>query len=896
MNGGVLTPTTESVTLVFSDIEGSTTLLIRLGDRYAEALAVQRELMREAIREGGGRELGTEGDSFYIAFTSAIDAVSSCVAAQRALHAYRWPEGARVNVRMGLHTGRPSPFEDVYVGIDVHRAARIAAAAHGAQVVLSDATRAIIAPDLPDGIALRDLGWHRLKDIEEPEHIFQLIISGLEDQFPPLKTLGAPTSLPHSTTRLVGRERIFKEIQALTLEPTVRLVSLTGAGGIGKTRLALAAAEELGRDFRHGVFFVSLATASDTEMMWRSIADAIGTGDEGLPASAVVEFLTGRHALLILDNLEQISGAGEVASTLLQATSELVILTTSRRPLRVSGEHEFPVPPLDIPESDDPRMAESAGAVQLFAQHAGMVKPGFAITNDNIADVATICRRLDGLPLAIELVAARCKLLSPKALLARLDHSLDLATGGDDRPSRQRTLRNAIAWSYDLLSPTLQLTFRCMGVFVGGCDLDALANVVGAIDSSGTTPDVLTLVELLLDANLINVLEGGEGEPRASMLEMIREFAVERVEVSHERDLLGRRHAEHYASLAEEMSIQLRGSERLLALDRLEIEHDNARAALGWSLGSESHDSSLDPGRTEIGLRLVLALAPFWYQHGYAGEGRSWLEQALALATDESGALLAQVAHWFGVLLQQQGENGAALKLFDRSLAIWRELDDPDQIMRELNSLAITHRGLGDLDTARTLINEAVHIARSTGNHFRLSAALTTTGHVETSAGNILTSMAALQEALRLDLANGDMQGAAINRQSLALTKLHAGDADEAARLMAETVDYVVASGEVEFLACTFEMFANVAACRADPLQAALFCGVAERIRGDAGMPISQFDRETMEKFVGPARATVDPGSWEAQVAKGHAHTRQDIAALLSASDPTVEAGGPEHP
>jgi predicted ATPase/class 3 adenylate cyclase len=870
-----------TVTLLFSDIEGSTALLIQLGDRYAEVLSAQRALIRRAMQDGDGREMGTEGDSFYIAFASATSAVGSCVAAQRSLHSYDWPDGTRVRVRMGLHTGHPTRFDDAYVGIDVHRAARIAAAAHGGQIVLSDATRQSVEADLPSDVALRDLGWHRLKDIEEPEQIFQLVIADVEDQFAALKTLGAPTSLPLTPTPLVGRDLELHQLQSLIRESTTRLVTLTGTGGVGKTRLALAGAAALGTAFRHGVYFVSLATVSDVDGMWGALADALAISCDGPPDGDVQNYLSTRHALVILDNLEHLPGARSVVSVLLESSQELVVLSTSRRPLRLRGEHEVPVAPLDCPEGAGVEAARASGAVQLFAAHAAMVSPGFEISEENAADLSTICRRLDGLPLAIELVASRVKLLTPKALLARLQTSLDVAAGDAERPSRHQTMRATISWSYDLLDSEAQRTFCLIGVFEGGCDVAALGRITSASFPTETTVDPLQQVEVLLDASLISVAGGVDGEPRATMLETIRGFALERLEHAGDLDLVRRAHAEYFADFSERMSQQFKGPAGLKSLEHLEIEHDNARAALRWSLDVGSGAQATN-ARTEIGLRLVLALSPFWYQHSHATEGRTWLVRAVDLASDEAGAPLAHVAHWFAVLLQQQGENDAALHYFERSLAIWKELGDQSRVSAELNSLGITRRALGQYDIARSLLEEAIAIARETDNALRLSTALTSLGHVETSAGNISKSLEALEEALALDVAHGDEQGATINRQSLALTNLYADRAQEASRLMASTVEYVIASQDMEFLANTIEMFAVVAAALGDPLRAALLCGAAEGVRRDAEMPISRSDLEVVETFIGPARDSVDQHAWEEQIAAGRALTQQQAADLIA--------------
>jgi class 3 adenylate cyclase len=427
-----------TVTMLFSDIEGSTALLSRLGDRYAEALSAQRAVLRGAIGASHGHELGTEGDSFFVVFESAGDAVRCCVAAQLALAGHDWPDGAVVRVRMGLHSGEPIRHEDGYIGMDVHRAARIAATAHGGQVVLSDATRVLAEPQLPAGVSVHDLGWHRLKDIEAPERLYQLAAARLEQRFPPLRSLGAQTSLPLPMTPLVGRDGDVERLAVTLRQPAVRLVTLTGTGGVGKTRLALAAAASLGEAFQHGVYFIPLAAVRDAEVMWKALADGLDVSGAGAAADMVAAHLSNRQALLVLDNLEQLDGAAGIVATLLLAAPGLVILATSRRPLHLQGEYEQPVLPLEVPREVGVEDVAACGAARLFAQQAAMVRPGFALTEDNAADVAAICRRLDGLPLAIELAASRVKILAPGALLARLGQSLslDARTSGARRASR----------------------------------------------------------------------------------------------------------------------------------------------------------------------------------------------------------------------------------------------------------------------------------------------------------------------------------------------------------------------------------------------------------------------------------------------------------------------------
>ena len=873
--------------MLFSDIEGSTALLDCLGDRYGEALSAQRALVRNAIGSCRGRELGTEGDSFFVVFESARDAVSCCVEAQRALAGHDWPDEVAVRVRMGLHSGEPTRHEDGYVGLDVHRAARIAAAAHGGQVVLSDATWHLAQSQLPAGVSVRDLGWHRLKDIEALERIYQLMVPGLQELFPPLKSLGAQSRLPAPLTPLIGRDRDLELVRAALTRPEVRVVTLTGAGGVGKTRLALAVAASLDRAFPHGVFFVPLAAVRDGEVMWKAIAESLDVGADG--PDAVMEYLSDRRALLVLDNLEQLHGAAEVVAGLLGAAPDVVVLATSRRLLHLAGEHELAVPPLRIPAETGVEEVAASGAVRLFVQQAELVRPGFAVTEGNAADIAAICRHLDGLPLAIELAASRLRLLSPHALLARLGRTLDLAAADTGQPSRQQTLRTTIAWSYDLLEPELAAAFRRAGVFAGGCDLDALAAVAAAGPGEADGADPLELAAGLLDVSLVTVAEGADGEPRVSLFETIRDYALERLQEAGDLDDARRRHAQHYAGVAERADEQLRSSglEHLAALDRLEAEHDNLRAALAWSLQTPAAGPTpADGERAAVGLRLAQALAYFWYRHGHAVEGRRWLERAVDLAALEGGAPVAQLGHWLGVFLQQQGEPAAAVRVLERSLATWRELGDRDQQARELNSLGITHHHLEDFDTARSLLEESAAIGRETGSHYRLAAALTNLGQLESDANNFDRATEVLQEALAIDQEHGDMLGVAIDQQSLAGVSLRAGRPREARDLLASMAGYVASCGDPELLATTLEMCAANAAQFGETLRAARIAGAAEALRQKTGIPIKQ--PEMLEQYLAPARATITPQEWDAALAAGRALSQQQAAALLEPPLPQV--------
>ena len=865
--------------MLFSDIEGSTVLLSRLGPRYAEALSAQRTVLRSAISDWRGHELGTEGDSFFVVFESAADAVACCVAAQRALAGHAWPDGAAVRIRMGLHSGEPARHEDGYIGMDVHRAARIAAAAHGGQVIMSDVTWQLVHSALPAelsaGLSARDLGFHRLKDIDVPEHIYQLTGPGLPAHFPPLKSLGASTNLPVPVTPLVGRDGDLKRLRALVSQPGMRLVTLTGPGGVGKTRLAIDTAAAVGGNFPQGIYFSALATVRDADVMWKTIAGDLSVdGDE--PA-AVMAHLRDGQTLLVLDNLEQVHGGAEVVGALLAAAPRLVVLATARGPLHLQGEHELPVPPLEIPHEPATAAVAASAAVRLFVQQGSMVRPGFVVTGENAADIAAICRRLDGLPLAIELAASRVRLLSPRALLARLDHSMALAAGDTGRPSRQQTLRATIAWSYDLLPPEAATALRRAGVFAGGCDLDALAAV--ALAENGQA-DPLELVSELMDVSLITVTEGADGEPRVGLLETVREFALERLAEAGEADSARCRHAEHYATVAEQAHQQLYGPAQLAALDRLEAEHDNLRAALAWSLEPQATGAA-DARRVAIGLRLVESLAGFWHQHGHATEGRRWLQRAIELVNDDSGAPVAAVAHGLGILLTQQNEFAAAVTLFERSLAIYRDAGDRDQEAKELNSLGITHGYSGDLDTARDLLEESVALAREIGSEPRAAAALTNLGLVEGLAGNLDRAAEVLREAITLDEKHGDQLGLALDRQALIVVSLRAGRTQEARELLSALLDYVASAGNSDILATTLELAACTLAELGEPLRAPRLAGAGAAVRQLAGMPIAAQDAELLEGFLAPARATMTGAEWDAEYGAGRTLSQEQAATLL---------------
>jgi predicted ATPase/class 3 adenylate cyclase len=860
---------TGTLTLLFSDIEGSTRLLSQLGVQYGEALSVQRAIMREEVRRRAGREMGTEGDSFFVVFSSAPDAVEAALAAQRRLASYGWPDDAPVRVRMGLHTGEPTRLEDDYVGMDVHRAARIASAAHGGQIVVSAATAHLIL-DRSRGVQLRDLGWHRLKDIPEPEHLLQLAADGLQEEFPPLRTLGTPTNLPPFPTPIIGRDGELAEIAEQFTTAGVRLVTLTGPGGSGKTRLAIAAADLLGSSRADGVYFVPLATATTADVMWSTIAESLGIPGEGRAPPTFFDHIRHRDMLLILDNLEQLPDAARVVSELLAQAPHLAVLATSRRPLHLTGEYQHPVPPLEIPaQSLEAKQAGLWGAVALFVHRAQMVRPTFRLTDDNVADVIAICTRLDGMPLAIELAGARTKLLAPHAIISRLDYSLELGGTELERPTRQRTLRQTIAWSFDLLRPDQQNFFRRLGVFGGSCDLEALAAV------TQTAGDPLDEVADLVDVSLVRILDGRDGEPRVDLLQTVREFARERAESAGEWESTADRHAQHYLALVEELGPRLRTAEYLTARDRIEAELDNFRSALEWSLAVKGGD---DQGDVTIGFRLCQELTWFWYACGYPEEGRRWLERATERVSGEEPEEI-NVLHGLGVILLQQGESETARQLLTRCLNYWRRRGDDSQTAKELNSLAIAYRYAEEHDKARELLDEGISLAERSSDKSRLATLLSNSGVLETDVGATESAIDLFERAVALDRELEDSWAEACDRVNLAAARLRAGQIDQARHELRDVSHDALAVNDIDLTISLIELLAMLRAESGDVHTTARLYGTSETMREQANLPRPPADAAHLSRSLSKVRPTVSEDVWSSYVNEGRLLSREDAIA-----------------
>lgn len=654
---------TGTVTFLFTDIEGSTKLLARLGDGASSVFDRHDRLLEGAVENHGGTVVRTEGDAVFAVFTSAAEAVEAAVDGQRALQVEPWGFDGSVWVRMGLHTGQGALSGADYHGLDAHRAARIAGIAHGGQILVSEATHVLVAGRLPPGVRLRDLGLHRLKDLDGPERLYQVTVEDLRADFPPLHSLEAvPNNLPVQLTSFIGREEEVAMGRSLLGEH--RLVTLTGPGGTGKTRLALQIASEALGDFE-GVFFVPLATIFDPDLVAPTIVATLGispTAED--PVDRLVDHLAGKRWLLILDNYEQVMEAAPLVTRLLASCPELRVLVTSRGPLHVAGERELAVPPLPVPDLRSPPDLDRLrplGSVRLFVERAAAGRPGFTLVQDNAAAVAEIAARLDGLPLAIELAAARTRLLPPRAIADRLSDQLGLLSkGGPDMPERQQTMRAAIDWSYDLLDESARRLFRRAGAFMGGATLEAIERVCDEADAL----DVLTD---LVDHGLVGVdPESG----RFSMLEPIRQYAIERLEASGEAGSVRDRHLQVLLELAEEAGPRLTTFEHGVWLDRLEAERDNLRAALSWAIASRRADEAC---------RLVASLWRFWHMRGPVQEGRERVAEVLALPSQDAGARL-HALEAAGGLAYWRGDMGDAGKWYGEALRLAEDLGDPVQI------------------------------------------------------------------------------------------------------------------------------------------------------------------------------------------------------------------------
>jgi predicted ATPase/class 3 adenylate cyclase len=819
---------TGTVTFLFTDIEGSTRMLRDVGQVvYAGALAQHHALMREAIASAGGVEVGTEGDSFFVAFGGAGAAIAAVVSAQRALQGQAWPPGAEIRVRMGLHTGEGVLSDGDYVGMDVHRAARVASAGHGGQVLLSEATATAVSGTLPAGVELEDLGSHRLKDLGAAR-LFQLRVAGLRVDFSPLATQEAiEVELPAQLTTFIGREREMAEI-TLLLE-TTPLVTLTGPGGTGKSRLAVEAASRLLDRFEDGVFFVALAGLSDPELVPVTILEVLGLRSNSAaisPLDHLLSFLNEKRVLLILDNYEQLVAGGSTVADILTASPALRVIVTSRAPLRVSGEREVAVLPLGVSDGQGDGTSES---VRLFLDRARSIRPDLELSAEDDDAIAQITRRLEGLPLAIELAASRSNVLTPVEILQRLGNRL-LAAPSSDLPSRQRTIADTIAWSYDLLDGPAQRLFERCAVFVNGAGLAEIEEVCLGPDEVGD--DLLDGLSALVDHSLMQRRSTPQGL-RFGMLSVIREFAMQKLEEGGEADVYRGRHAATYRALVERARPLLVSGARPHWLDRMAAEDDNIRAVL---------DRAIARRDAEAALALVGGMWRFWQTRGPLAEARDRVQEALALGGQEYPKVRAQalaaaggIAYWSGALDEMEvpyqeavdiarGQGGAielAAALYELSFAFYAQngYDRADAVLAESMALA-------------EAADDAYSIARA---HFGLFNLAWYQSRTDEALAHSRASVAAFKGVdAPFDLGWSEF--------AVADSLMRKGDRAEARETLDRALPDFVASGDLSALILFLNTYAALAALQESPARAARLAGAAESLEEQTGVKLYASD------------------------------------------------------
>ena len=726
---------------MFTDIVGSTQLLSELGDRYGDALAEHRAIARGVFGRHSGVEVDTQGDAFFVAYERASDALAAAAEVHVEL------EAASVGrVRIGLHTGEPVLTDEGYVGMDVHRAARIAAAGHAGQTLVSAHTRELVAES-----HLLDLGVHRLKDVGDVR-LFQVG----DEQFPPVRAI-ASTNLSAPSHRLIGREQEHVELHDLVVREGARLVTVTGIGGIGKTTLAKAVANTVRERFPDGVWFVDLASVADPGLVESSVSAALGN-----PPS-VDEFLRGRETLLVLDNFEQVLEAAPKLAGWLDACPSLVIVATSRERLRLQAEREYPLAPLG-----------EASAVELFEDRARSVAPGF---RGDPVELRALCERLDGLPLALELAAARIKMLTPAQLLDRLDERLPVLTGGSrDLPQRQQTIEATIAWSYDLLEPGERELFAQLAVFSGGWTLGAAEIVCQAS---------LDRLQALVDKSLVQFEQG-----RFGMLETIREYAQKQLADLAGGALVHRRHAEHFADLVSRAEPALTGSEQERWLEELDVEYENCRAVMQWSL---HHTESID-----FGLRVAAGLSFFWYLRSLQKEGLQWLEPTLAAAADVDSPELLR-ALWGAGFFLTLFDDTRGMSYLERGLEKAEAIGDGSMVARFQMILGLHAFFTNDLSAARYHLEQSIALARSADDQWCLSDALGTLGSIYPLIGHIDEGRRVAGEGLELATRRGDLNCMRMALFGLALAERRAGNVSSARAMANEGLEISRRLGDLFF-------------------------------------------------------------------------------------------------
>lgn len=925
-----------TITFLFTDLEGSTKLWEEFPEKMQLALARHDEILRQAIEAHGGRVIKTTGDGFHAVFERGQTSIAAALQAQRLLTQTRWDEIAphSLRVRMGLHTGEAEARGGDFYGPTLNRAARLMSAAHGGQTLLSTTTAHLVQDQLPSGAALRDLGEHRLKDLIRPEHIFQLGHPDLPAEFPPLRSLDAfPNNLPVQLTSFIGREHELQ--QATQRLASAHLLTLIGPGGTGKTRLSLQLAADVLHQFPDGAWLVELAPITDPSLVMRTVAAVFGLREQmGMPLhELLIDYLRLKELLLIIDNCEHLVDAcAQLIEQLLQTCPKLKIVASSREALGIPGETVFRVPSLTLPSEtglDIHALAQSE-SVQLFAERASAANPKFSLNEQNAASIAQICRRLDGIPLALELAAARLTAFSAEQVASRLDDRFRLLTGGSRTAlPRQQTLRALIDWSYDLLTEPERSLFRRFSVFAGGCTYDAIEKICVQLD-------VLNLLTQLVNKSLVAV-EDENGEPRYRLLETVRQYARDKLVELGEAEQARGAHAEFFARLVETAGSKLGTTEALEWVRRLDAEHDNIRAALEWAIDQD----------LERALKMIPDLTRYWMRRGHEEEGRKFIAAAVDRADKapvpegEAGrrwiSLVGEACNSAAMLAYSQGDNERGIPFAGRAVELARKAEDRRLLAYALGFLGSALVFLGRYDEAETYLQEAVEAAKLSDAGPLGGMPLAMLGQVvaarsqdpaqgiqymnegaalmQKAGDRWMANMAQMGMAFdalrRGDLADarvrfsaliplfeelGDRHRVNMVKSEIAHLDRHEGRLDTAEAAYRETILEWRRLGHRAAIAHQLESFALSAQARTDGLRAARLFGSAEALRQVIGISMTPMEQEEYEAELAKLKASTDPEAFAAAWAEGRSFTMEQAVnyAISSASLPGGRSAIPQ--
>jgi len=864
---------TGTVTFLFTDIEGSTRLWEQEPERMKPALAAHDALSRKAIEGHHGTVVKMTGDGVHAAFDDTLDALAATLDMQQALANPAATHGVPLRVRCGLHAGVVERRDNDYFGGPVNRAARIMSAAHGGQVLLSQAVAAMVADSLPACVTLRDLGLVRLRDLASPEHVYQVMHPQLRQDFPALRSLEAtPNNLPQQVSSFIGRERELADVKKLL--GTVRLLTLLGVGGIGKTRMSLQVAADVMDDYPDGVWFVELAPLADARLVPQAVASILRVRDEaGRPVvEALLKYVKDRQLLIILDNCEHLVRAcAEFAKLLLQSGPQVKVLATSREYLHVVGETSYVVPALAAPNPQDtitPASLTQYEAVHLFIDRAAAAQPSFQVTRQSAAAIAAICHRLDGIPLAIELAAARVRALPVGEIAARLSDRFRILGGGDRTAlPHQQTLRASIDWSYDLLTEPERALLRRLAVFAGGWTLDAAEAVCAGGALEGT--EVVDLLTHLVEKSLVAMEAGGE---RYRLLETVRQYAQERLSESGETEQARTRHLTYYLTFAQGADKRLIGPGQGAWLSRIDVERENLLSAHAWC----DHV----PGGAELGQSLISALQNYWFPRGQLELGHRLAVEAVTRANAQERTLTRSIAlACAGNLCYWTGRPGAAQEYAKESLAIARELGESGRVAAALTLFGNLSLAQGDLPAARRHFEESLSLARALGDSYRVAWTLNALAEMHRAAGDLHAAEPLYEEALALQRELGNRHGSAIILLNLAVVSIRRGAGDRARQMLSEALAIAQEIGSKRVGQAVLELSAGLGVLCGNWERAARFYGASETQMERMGLHREPVDEAFLAPLIAKAQETLGAPAFAAAEAAGRALSYEDAMA-----------------